>query len=712
MPTYVQADRPMKVATPLGPDALLLVGFSGTEGISQLFKFELELLAENRQEVPFEKLLGQKVTVSNALPEGKTRFFNGICNRISQGERDQHFTPYQIEIVPQFWLLTKRIQSKIYQHQNVPDILKKIFQGLDVVYELQGTFHPRNYCVQYRESDFQFASRLMEEEGIFYFFRYAADSHKMVVANTPQSHTPIPGQTKLTFEKLVTQAPKENRVHTWQRFQEVRSGKVVLWDHHFQLPGKHLEANQAIQDGSPAGAVNHKFKIANNEQLEIYDYPGGYAGRFDGINRGGGEQPAELQKIFEENKRVTALRMQQEAVAGLTTRGSSTCGNLVSGHRFTLERHFNADGDYVITSVQHEAKQAAAYRSSDKEAFTYSNTFTCIPISVPFRPMQATPRPFVRGTQTAVVVGPAGEEIYTDKYGRIKVQFHWDRDGKYDADSSCWIRVATNWAGKQWGGVIIPRIGQEVIVDFLEGNPDLPIVIGSVYNADQMPPTKLPAERMISGLKSNTYKGAGFNEMTMNDTKGKEKVNIHAQYDMATTVLHDDTQDIKNNRTINVEGTHTETIKKDTTITITEGNYDFTVAKGTATYLVKGDVEETFQAKQTTHVTADVAEFYDANQGTTVKNKIKIQSTDASIEIDGKTQIKLISGDSSITLKADGTIEISGKEIKISGTAKTEMGVGNQNVTCDKQQVGVAGAAITSAAVGKHEISGAVVKLN
>lgn len=680
MATYTQADRPVKVTTPLGADALLLVGFTGTEGISQLFQFQASVLADNKTDVPFDKLLGQKITLTFALPEGKTRLFNGICNRISQGERDIHFTEYQIEIVPQLWLLTKRIQSRIFQHLNVPDILKKVLQGIDVAWEIEGTFQPRNYCVQYRESDFDFASRLMEEEGIYYFFKHSADGHKLVVANTPKSHPPLPGASKILFERLVGDAPKDNRIFSWTRAQEVRSGKVTLWDHNFQLPGKHLEADAQIKDSFQAGTVNHKFKVAGNDQLEIYDYPGGYAGRFDGINRGGNEQPAELQKIFEDNKRVTALRMQQETVAGLTVRSDSTSGNITSGHRFTLEKHFNADGDYVVTSVEHTCTVSATYRSGDKEGFNYRNEFSCIPASVPFRPEQTTPRPVMRGTQTAVVVGPAGEEIFTDKYGRVKVQFHWDREGKYDADSSCWIRVATNWAGKQWGGVHIPRIGQEVIVDFLEGDPDAPIIVGNVYNADQMPPAKLPDKRMVSGLKSNTYKGQGYNEMTMDDTKGKELINVHGQYDMSTVIEHDDTQHIKNDRKITVDGTHTETIKKDTTIKITEGKLDHDVEKGTATFHVKGDVKETF----------------DATQKTTVAKDIVIKSNETLIHILAAKEIKLEVGLSKILMKDDGSIEISCKNLAVKGS----------------ESVNISGMSITSEASADNNTKGNIVVSN
>jgi type VI secretion system secreted protein VgrG len=708
MTTFATTNRLWSVATPLPGDTLILVGFWGSEGISQLFRFHLDLVAQNSKEVPFDKLLGQKVVVSLILSNNKKRYFSGICSRVTQGGRDSSFTAYRMEVVPQFWLLTRRAQSRIFQHVSIPDILKKVLAGFDVDYQIQGTFPERDYCVQYRETDFNFASRLMEEEGIYYFFKHTDSGHKLVLANAPQGHPDLPEQSKAIFQEM-TGGVLDDRVHTWEKAQELRSGKVTLWDHCFELPHKHLEADATIPDSVKAGKVTHKLKVGGNDKLELYDYPGEYAQRFDGVDKGGGDRAADIKKIFDDNKRTVSIRMEEEAAAGVMIRGAGNCRSFVSGHKFTLEQHFNGDGPYVLVSVEHSGRPIEGNGGD----LAYQNSFTCIPAAVVFRPSRRTPKPFVQGTQTAVVVGPKGQEIFTDKYGRVKVQFHWDREGQYDANSSCWIRVGTIWAGKGWGIVNVPRIGHEVIVAFEEGDPDRPIIIGSVFNADHMPADKLPGAAMVSGLKSNsTPGGGGYNGLVFNDTKGKEGITLHGQYDMSTTIEHDDTQHVKNDRGITVDGKHTETIKKDTTIHITEGNLSHDVVAGTAKYHVKGAVEETYEATQKTTVTAAVEETYNATQQTTVKQNIAIQSTAADIVLDGKTQIKLVSGDSSILLKADGTIQISGKEITISGTAKTQIGVGNQTVTSDTAQVAVSGAAIASSATGKHEITGAVVKIN
>jgi type VI secretion system secreted protein VgrG len=642
MPTYTQANRPMTVTTPLGKDALFLVGFSGNEAISQLFSFQLDLLAENGKNIPFDQVLGQKVTVSLLLPGNKKRFFSGFSSRFSQGVRDNTFTQYRLEMVPQFWFLTRRAQSRIFQRLSVPDILKKVLDGMDVAWEIQGTFQPRDYCVQYRESDFDFASRLMEEEGIYYFFKHTESGSKMVVANTPQSHPDLPDASKLIYEEVEGGTRPEDRIFGWEKAQEVRSGKWTLWDHCFELPHKHLETDKTIPDSVQVGKVVHKQKVGNNDRLEIYDFPGEYAQRFDGVDRGGGDQPAEVQKIFEDNKRTVGIRMQEEAAAGLTIQGSSTCRHMVSGYKFTLDRHFNGDGPYVLTSVEHSATASMEYRSDSGAEFNYENSFTCIPFAQPYRPARVTTKPFVGGSQTAVVVGPAGEEIFTDKYGRVKVQFHWDRQGKYDADSSCWVRVAQPWAGKRWGSSFWPRIGQEVVVDFLEGDPDQPIITGSVYNADQMPPylgkgpdSKHPNDNKLAGVKSNTTTGGvGFNEWRFDDTKDKQQVFLHAERDMDERVKRDSRELVLHDRHLIVgdeskkEGDQRELVYRDKHLNVKrhhaekiEGNMLLLVGGGDGgnqDIVIKKDKKELIEGDNHLHVKGARNEKVDGVQSLTV----------------------------------------------------------------------------------------------
>jgi type VI secretion system secreted protein VgrG len=532
MATYTQANRPLSVTTPLGKDALLLVRFEGQEALSQLFHFHLELLAPKQNPVGFDKVVGQPIGVRLAGPGGGSRFFHGYVSRFGQGRRDENFTYCLAEMVPQLWFWTRKVNSRIFQHLSVPDILKQVLAGLTVTWELRGTYHPRDYCVQYRESDFAFASRLMEEEGIHYYFKHTESSHPLVVTDAPAQHPHVPAPSKVIYEEVLGWTHAEPRVMAWEKFQEVRSGVCTLWDHCFELPGKNLEARQTTLDTVKAGTVAHDLRAGRNDQLEIYDYPGAYAQRFDGVNKGGGEQPAELSKIFEDNRRTVKIRMEQETRPAVDIQGGGNCTHFLPGHQFALSRHFDADGSYLLTRVRHAARLPATYRSGEAPPFEYRNDFSAIPVGLPYRPPRVTPKPVLAGTQTATVVGPKGQEVFVDKYGRIKVQFPWDRQGKKDADSSCWIRVAQVWAGKGWGAFFWPRIGQEVVVAFEEGDPDRPIVVGSVYNAENMPPFAPPVEPLVNGIKSCSERGKphkNFNALIFYDKPGQEHTQIHSE---------------------------------------------------------------------------------------------------------------------------------------------------------------------------------------
>ena len=536
MPTYTQANAPLAITTPLGKDVLLLTGFRGYEIISQLFNFQLNLLAEVQSEVHFEDILGQEVTVKMTLPNAETRCVNGIIKRISQGSRDETFVQFRAELVPKLWLLTKKVQSRIFQHLSVPDILHQVLAGLDVTYEILATYYQRDFCVQYRESDFDFVSRLMEEEGIYYFFKHTDGAHQMVVTDVPTQHPEVAGQKNVVYEPASGAVREDMHITAWEKTQELRSGECTLWDHCFELPGNHLEVSEKTVESVTVGEVTHKLKVGGNDQLEIYDYPGGYAQRFDGIDRNGEPRPQDLQSIFRDNQRTVRVRMEQEDAAALEITGASDCGHFVAGHKFTLEHHFDGDGEYLLTRIDHDAHLDGDYRSYQELTFKYGNRFTCSPVTLPYRPQRVTGKPVIAGIQTATVVGPAGEEIFCDKYGRVKVQFNWDREGKKDANSSCWLRVAQVWAGNGWGAFFWPRVGHEVVVIFEEGDPDQPLITGSVYNAQNMPPFALPINNQLGGLKSCSVRGRSqenFNGVVFDDTKGREHLGIHSERHMS-----------------------------------------------------------------------------------------------------------------------------------------------------------------------------------
>ena len=703
MTGHLQADRLLKLVTPLGPDVLLLAGFDGQEAISRLFSYRLDLLAENGVEIPFEKLLGQKVSVGLELAGGTTRYFGGVCCRLGQGMRDATFTAYRMEVVPEFWFLTRVAQSRIFQQASVPAILDSVLKGLAVDFELRGRYELRDYCVQYRETDFHFASRLMEEEGIAYFFRHSATGHRLVVADTPGSFAEVPAAVNFDgmgggtrFTEVPTAADRdgtwrgdrhEDRVQTWEKDQELRSSKYTLWDHCFELPHKHLEASRSFPDSVRAGRIEHKLKFDRIDRLEVYDYPGEYAQRFDGIGPVGTERPEELPKIFEDGPRTAEIRMQEQAAAVVVIRGTGDRRDFSAGMRFTLARHYDADGPYLLTAVQHSAQQSNTYRSGDGPTSRYTNAFTCIPAGLPFRPARTTPKPVVQGTQTAVVVGPPGAEIFPDRYGRVKVQFHWDRQGKADAGSSCWIRVGTPWAGKHWGMVHIPRVGQEVLVAFEEGDPDRPIIVGSVYNADMMPPYDLPAGKTQSGVKSRSTPGglpANYNEIFFEDAKNNELLRIHAEKDQAIevehdeahsvghdrtkSVVHDETTTVGNNRIetvghderIAIRNNRTETVQQDETITVSQGNRTVTIGMGNDSLTIKLGNQSTkislgkseTEAMQSIELKVGQSSLKLDQMGVTIKGMMI--SIEGQVQTEVKGLMTQISGDA--MLKAQGAI--------------------------------------------------------
>jgi type VI secretion system secreted protein VgrG len=525
-----QAARQIAIDTPLGEDVLILRSFQGQEAMSKLFAFELDLVSEEPS-IKYDDIVGQTVTVRVTLADGSPRYWNGYVSRFVQAGRDSNIAVYHATVVPWLWFLDQTTDCRIFQNKTAPDIIKQIFQEYgyrDFSLSLYGDFVKRDYCVQYRESDFNFVSRLMEEEGIFYFFEHENGKHTLVLGNDPAAHKPCPNQATARYEGTAGGWQDDDVVLQWLQEQEVRPGSFTATDYNFETPTANM-----------LSSVNGKGK------WEIYDFPGEYTKRADG-------------------DKVVKVRLQEQQTPKCTASGTSDCRAFGVGYKFKLTDHYRDDlnQEYVLTALRHSAHHNLGFTSGVADTNpVYENSFECVPASTPIRPPRRTPVPVVQGCQTAVVVGPDGEEIFTDKYGRVKVQFHWDREGKKNENSSCWVRVSYPWAGKAWGGIQIPRIGQEVVVDFIEGNPDRPIITGRVYNAGQMPPWDLPGKKTISGYKSNSTKGGGgYNEISFDDTKGTELIQVHGQYDMDTKIEHDERRHVINNRTKNVDVDETSTI--------------------------------------------------------------------------------------------------------------------------------------------------------
>jgi type VI secretion system secreted protein VgrG len=657
MGKYSQEDRVFQVSVPsLGKDVLLLEGFSGAEHVSGPFEFTLQMHSEDDSVDP-AKVLREAFVVSMRLPDGSDRYLHGYCKRFTQHGKDFDLTYYEADVVPWLDFLSLNQDCKIFQDKTVLEIIEEVFGKYDQAdYENKtvGSYETREYCVQYRESDLNFVSRLMEEEGIFYFFQHTDSGHKLILADDTSAVEECAGQDEFRVGTTPDSWADEDVITEMEREFQVYTNAVTLTDYDPLQPSLDLEAS-----------------ASDDDHEELYDYPGKYS-------------------VISAGERYAGFLLEERAADQEIVRGIGRCRAFRSGYSFELSDHYRADTNqlYLLRTVWHTA-HGGGYRSTDQET-EYSNQFECMPASVPFRPPRFAIKPLVQGSQPALVVGPSGEEIYTDKYGRVKVQFYWDRIGEKNENSSCWIRVSHPWAGKGWGAVAIPRIGQEVIVDFLEGDPDRPIITGRVYNAERMPPYKLPDEGVVSGTKSDTHKGTGYNEISMDDTAGEELITVHAQYDMDTTVEHDDTQTVHNNREITVDGTHVETIKKDTEITISEGNLTTSVSKGERSEYVKKnrtakvDGEYGLEVKEDTDIKVSSGDLnIETSSGSITEESAaghKIKSK-ADVEVEG----------ANVKTKGQAEVTVDGMKVAITGQLAVELAVGGNSVKIDPSGVTITG---------------------
>ena len=504
-----------------GEDDLLIQEMSGTEGMSKLFEFRLKLISA-RDDIDVRKIIGKtailRIETWDSGHMGGERHWNGYVSRFVRSGRTpstdgQDLYTYECDIVPWFWFMTQHEDCRIFQNKSVRDIIETIFGEFnysDFKMELTEQHPVLEYCTQYHETTYDFISRLIEREGIHYYFRHNEDKntkHILVFTDNNDSNPDLdPNELPYHHEGHLDEM---DAIRSLALEQQMRTRKVTLGDWDF-------EKKRLVREDTPT-----VLDIGREHELERYRYPGGFVESTDG-------------------QHLSRMIMEAEEASHMRLYGESQIRELAPGHVFTLYDHpFHAFNiELMVLSVIHHGHN----NLTGKGASDYSNEFTVHPHQVTYRAPLATPRGLVRGPQTALVTGPAGEEIYTDKHGRIKVQFHWDRQGKYDDKSSCFVRVAQVWAGNGYGTMFIPRIGMEVVVDFLEGNPDQPLVTGCVYNGVNKPPYDLPANATRSTMKTMSSKGGGgFNELRFEDKKGDEEIFLHAQKDMETRVTEKST---------------------------------------------------------------------------------------------------------------------------------------------------------------------------
>lgn len=638
----------------LGKDTFLLTKFQGDELISSLFEFNIEVLSENLQIDPND-IIGKTATVTIQNDQG--RKFNGYIKSFTFGEVEaNNLRQYRMVMVPWLWFLSQTNDHRIFQEKNTKDIVSQIFTELgftDFEFKAAGG-KVREYCVQHNESDLNFVSRLLEEDGIAYYFEHDDKKHQLVLVDQQNAYPDI-AETNLEYSKGST---PNAQITAWEHVYAFKKGKWSLNDYNFKEPKKDLNVS-----------TKTKSQFARNDAYEHYEYPGFYDSTMG----------ADLVKI----------RLDAEELDRNIIQGESDCSSFFAGGKFKVAKHATASekGSYILARVTHEVSDSS-YVSGSGGSSKYKNKFVCIPADVHFRPKNEHKKPLMKGPQSAIVVGPASEEIYIDEHNRIKVQFIWDREGKKDENSSCFVRVMQAWAGNQWGSSFIPRIGHEVIVSFLDGDPDRPLVTGSVYNGWNKP--TYPSKTQ-SGIKTRSTKDGtpqNYNELRFEDKRGDEQIYLHAEKNFDTqvendqsltvdrdrtkTVKRDENSSIDNDRNKSVGNNQTESIGKNKTIDV--GN-DHTETIGSNMSLSVGkniniDISEnhteTIGKNMTIGISKDLRETVDGKYTETVTKEYALKAK--TITMDADDQITLRTGSASIVMKSNGDITISGANINVKGS--------------------------------------------
>ncbi len=671
MATNYQDNRSVRVTSPFGKDVLLLAQLSAVEQVSQLFHFDLALLSE-KGELDADKILGKPLGLALTITQGQPlRHLHGIVTEFAQTGYGERLHEYHAVVRPWFWLLTRTADCRIFQGKTVPEIFKEVCRQAgfsDIEQRLAGSYDPWDYCVQYRETDFNFLSRLLEQEGIFYYFEHAQDKHVLVLSDDVGKCTSMSGYDSVPFYPATATAAQRERDHlqSWMFQKSFQPGTFATRDYDFEHP-------------SPIPAGTSSISRAHNpSKFEIFDYP------------------AEATQLSSAGlDRVAKVRVQELQASQLVARGHGDAAGLAAGKLFKLTGYPRADLNiqYLITSITLELS-SDNYATGGASGTQFSISVEAADAREPYRPARVTPKPMIHGSQTAIVVGPKGEEIYTDPFGRVKVQFHWDRYGKGDEKSSCFIRVGQLWADKQWGGIHIPRIGQEVIVSFVEGDPDDPLIIGCVYNGSNKPPYTLPDNKTRSGIKSrSTLQGtdSNYNEFRFEDKKGSELVLLHAEKDQTIevendeshSVGHDRKKDVKNDETTTIGKNRTESVGDNESISVgksrTESvadNESISIGKdysqsigGSRTLSVDKDEAVTVTGNRTDQVKKNEDVSIGKNRTHNIAEKDSL-SVGKQLMIDAGDEVVIQTGSASLTMKKDGTITLKGADITLDGSGK------------------------------------------
>ncbi len=643
-------NRPINLTTPFGEDVLLLSQLAGSERLSQPFQFEVSVLSEEGN-LDADEILGRPVTVSWPLQSGGgQRVLHGLVSDFSQLSYGLRQHEYQMTLRPWFWFLSRTADCRVFQDATVQEIFEKLVKEKgfsDFRFALRNPHKKLAYCVQYRETAFNFLSRLLEQEGIYYFFEHSAGKHTMVLVDDSGSHKSLPGYDTVPYFAPTTSEARRERDHltSWSYVKTVQPGAYATTDFDFKQPSGSLLASRSVKSGHA------------HDDLEIFDYPAELPARKD-TDRTALEAS--------EADRIAKVRLEELQAGHAVARGQGNAMGLAVGALFSLDRYPRDDLNkkYLIVATS-LSLSSNPYETGASGQTDFQVDVEAIDARTQFRPPRLTPKPVVQGAQTATVVGKPGEEIDTDEFGRVKVQFHWDRQGKNDDRSSCRVRVAQVWAGQEWGAIHIPRIGQEVIVGFLEGDPDRPIITGRVYNGEHKPPYKLPENATQSGIKTRSSKGgkdSTFNEIRFEDKKGEEALHIHAEKDF--------TVDVENDATLRV-GLNEDSPAKSSkgvakfeigkTMLIDVGD-EITLVTGQSKIVMKKNGDITVTCKNLTVKASDSINMK-ASRRVKIKGQQEVAVKGLNVGVKGDVSAKVEGG--MLDLKADAIASLKGSLTKI-----------------------------------------------
>jgi len=654
-----------------GLDVFTLHSVEGTENLGRPFEIGATLLAhEDVDDKKMESLLGTAMVLAITLPDDSKRYFHGLVSQLSYSGSHGRKVRYQAALRPWIWFLKHSSDNRIFQGMSVPDILKQVFNdhGQSARDKLTGNHAEREYCVQYGETDFDFVSRLMEEEGIYYYFEHSKSKHDLVLVDADSTHGTYDGYDEILYFPPGNElGDRKDHISHWECHYQAESTAVVKQSYNYETPSSDLEARSVIKR-------SHSLSDG-----ELYEYGGLYA------DAGKGEAAAKT-------------RIEEKQSAHQLLNGSGNVMGACTGYTFELKQApiDSQNGKYLVIGSSFQFENNELTSGTGGGGASFSCVFQAIPGKTPFRPAKITPKGLVRGPQTAVVVGPEGDEIYTDSLGRVKVQFHWDREGENNENSSCMVRVSTAIAGPSWGMVSIPRIGQEVIVDFLEGDPDQPIIVGSVYNEENKVPYGLPDNMTQSGFKSRSTSGktdsgqpSNFNEFRFEDKKDSEEVFIQAERNFKRVVKNDDvlevglqSKDVKDgvgDQTVEIHNNRTVTLKDGK-----EGNDKLTLEKGDRAVKIEKGSDKLDVKKKISYEAGDEFVLKVGQAKLTMKKsgEITIEGMNVSIKDKGATKIDAkmdvgIKGGMNAKVEGGLNIELKGGVgAKVDGGVNLDLGGG------------------------------------